>query len=177
MLVGRERYPLWDVNTQRTADPVLVSQRYLVEKTTRTSEVITVHRDTLESDFSQETLVCQHSNIRPLWMEKMLLLWITATAACNNSSNSSNSNVSRRRSLSSDSTISLKERIKQSSGWSPSRQRRKERNGSISVWYFYWKIPLSIIVQIIYFSCIENKDWFSNDIKLSFFANVLITGV
>ena len=86
------------------------------------------------------TLADNFINIQNTWMEKMLLLWITVSACSNSSSTrsgtSSYSSSSRRRSsLSSDSVISsLKDKTRQTSGWSPSRQRRKERTGSMSLW-------------------------------------------
>merc|ERR1712154_188941 len=65
-------------------------------------------------------------------MARMLLLWITVSAC--SSSSSQKLTTTRRRSFSSDSAISLKDRFKQSTGGrSPSRQRRKERNNSLSL--------------------------------------------
>merc|ERR1711923_365728 len=65
-------------------------------------------------------------------MARMLLLWITVSA-CSTSS-SQKLTTTRRRSFSSDSAISLKDRFEQSTGGrSPSRQRRKERNNSLSL--------------------------------------------
>ena len=77
------------------------------------------------------------------WMDRMLLLWITVSASSLSSSSSGSrgggGQSARRRSLSlsSDSgtsSLASRDKSRQTSGWSPSRQRRKERAGSFSVW-------------------------------------------
>ena len=81
------------------------------------------------------------------WMDRMLLLWITVSASSLSSSSSGSrgggGQAARRRSLSlssdsgtsrSSSSLASRDKSRQTSSWSPSRQRRKERAGSFSVW-------------------------------------------
>ena len=97
------------------------------------------HRIALLPTWPRPTILRRHSTSQPpartsehKWMARMLLLWITVSAC--SSSTSAAGQTARRRSLSSDSVVSIKEKTKQTSGWSPSRQRRKERLGSLSLW-------------------------------------------
>ena len=95
------------------------------------------HRIALLPTWPRPTILRRHSQppartSEHKWMARMLLLWITVSAC--SSSTSAAGQTARRRSLSSDSVVSIKEKTKQTSGWSPSRQRRKERLGSLSLW-------------------------------------------